>query len=79
MKSTQKKIAALLLAAAAVCSFIPLSLIAGAQAPDVQPAAMAIPITGDPTNYAAIIAVVSGAVAILLIAILLGMRKKSGK
>lgn len=74
MKLWKKRLFALLLAAVVACSLIPAAFAAGV------PGTLAmIPVTGDDTNYAAVIGIACAAVVVIVIAIILGLRKKSDK
>ncbi len=77
MKSLKNKIIALLLAAGIACALAPAAFAAAVQ--DAAAMALSVPATGDRARYAVIIAVVCGAAAVLIVAILLGTRKRSGK
>lgn len=74
MKSWKKNLLAILLAVIAAGSLIPAALAAG------LPGTLAmIPATGDDTNYAAVIGIACAAVLVIVVAVILGLRKKSGK
>lgn len=67
MKS-YKKIAAFLIAIVIACSLAPAAFAMGM-----------VPVTGDHTNYGLVIGIVCVAIAVIVIALILGLRKKSGK
>lgn len=70
MKSWKKYFLALLSALLVCCAALPMTFAAELTA---------IPITGDNTNYGLVIGIICAAVAVIVIAVILGMRKKSGK
>lgn len=69
MKSWKKCIFALV-STLLICAVVPTAFAAELTA---------IPVTGDQTNYALIIGMACAAIAVIVIAVILGLRKKSGK